>query len=1299
MLTLHGTAAHSSFRLKKILTQLQDQLPSISSIQSQFVHIAELNAELDSKEHDILVALLSYGETGSKQSLKPNVWVFPRLGTISPWSSKASDIVHNAGLEKVKRVERGIAFEISAAKDLNESELLSISNILRDRMIEMLVFDLADAKQLFSSAEAKPLVRIDILQHGKQALQTANAELGLALSEDEVDYLFENFSKSGRNPSDAELMMFAQANSEHCRHKIFNADWVIDGVEQPKSLFSMIRNTHEHYSEGVLSAYSDNAAVIAGAETRRFYAEQVAGDYAWHTEPAHIMIKVETHNHPTAISPYPGASTGNGGEIRDEAATGLGAKTKAGLCGFSVSNLHLPDASKPWEGELHKPDRIASALDIMLEGPIGGAAFNNEFGRPNLTGYFRSYEQTAAKPGSDSSMRRGYHKPIMIAGGMGNIKAEHAVKPDVHPGLKLVVLGGPAMLIGLGGGAASSVSSGTSSEDLDFASVQRGNPEMQRRAQEVIDRCWQMGENNPIALIHDVGAGGISNALPELIDHSKHGGVIELRNVLNDEPGMSPMEIWCNEAQERFVLCITPERIDEFKAICERERALYCVVGELTEAKQLIISDEKFGNNPVDMPMEVLLGKAPKMLRDVESRSLTGDDFDTSSLDLQDAVSRVLRHPTVGDKTFLVTIGDRAVMGHTARDQMVGPWQVPVADVAVTTGSLSGFTGEAMAMGERAPVASLNAPASGRLAIGECLLNMAASNIGDIGNIKLSANWMAACGYDGEDAALYATVKAVGEELCPDLGIAVPVGKDSLSMRTKWNEGENEHEVVAPLSLIISGFSPVKDARKTLTPLLDLETQSVLILLDLGAGKDRLGGSILTQVYQQTGSETPDVDDAEILKSAFQLIQSLNQNDLLLAYHDRSDGGLFATLTEMAFASRCGLDINLDQLNTDNVSALFSEELGAVLQVSQNDLAAVTKIIAQYGLSEFCVEIGRPLKSNHIDFKRNDNSVFSAAREELHRLWSETSYHMQSLRDNPHCAQEEYDRILDLNDPGVQPKLTFEVAEDIAAPFLNMNSRPKVAVIREQGVNSHVEMAAAFDLAGFETYDVHMTDILQGRHKLSEFKGLVACGGFSYGDVLGAGEGWAKTILFNHKARDEFSQFFERTDSFSLGVCNGCQMMSTLKDIIPGAEHWPKFLRNRSEQYEARFSNVRIEESPSILLQGMAGSVVPVVTSHGEGRAGFVDAAHLASASEIISMRYVDNRHQLNDAYPHNPNGSPEGITSLTSLDGRVTIMMPHPERVFRTIQMSYVSKQHEQEWGEFSPWMRIFRNARVWVD
>ena len=1296
MITLLGTSAYSDFRIQKLLMQLQVINPSIKSISSRFVHLADVKEELNAVELNTLTALLTYGETEVAE-VAANLWVFPRFGTISPWASKATDIAKNTGLDKVKRLERGIALEIQASKILSSDELVALAPVLHDRMTETVLFNLKESEKLFNTAKPRQLQTVDILHGGREQLLKANSELGLALSDDEIDYLVENFTKLKRNPSDAELMMFAQANSEHCRHKIFNADWVLDDEVQEKSLFSMIRNTHAHHPDGVLSAYSDNAAVIEGYNTKRFYPTELAGDYKWHQEDAHIMIKVETHNHPTAISPFPGASTGNGGEIRDEAATGLGAKTKAGLSGFSVSNLHLPEAPKPWEDKLQKPNRIASALDIMLEGPIGGAAFNNEFGRPNLTGYFRSYEQTAPRP-NGGEMQRGYHKPIMIAGGMGNIKPEHAVKPDVHPGLKLVVLGGPAMLIGLGGGAASSMASGSSSEDLDFASVQRGNPEMQRRAQEVIDRCWQMGENSPIALIHDVGAGGISNALPELIDHSDHGGVIELRNVLNDEPSMSPMEIWCNEAQERFVLCVEPNRIEEFEAICKRERALYCVVGDLTEEKQLIINDKLFDNSPVDMPMDVLLGKAPKLTRTAEHATYEPQEFDTSEIDLKEAVNRVLRNPTVGDKTFLVTIGDRAVMGHTARDQMVGPWQVPVADVAVTTSALSGFTGEAMAMGERTPIASLNAPASGRMAIGETLLNMAAADIGPIGNIKLSANWMAACGYPGEDAALFDTVKAVGEELCPTLGIAIPVGKDSLSMRTKWDEQGTEHEVVAPLSLIVSGFAPVKDVRKTLTPELDLSEDSGLLLIDVAEGRDRLGASILTQVYKQTGDVTPDVDNAATLAGVFAAIQSLIAQGLIQAYHDRSDGGVFAVLAEMAFASRCGLDISLDYSSSDAISALFNEELGAVIQVRNSDLEKVQAVFEEFDILDCLKVIGVPVAGNIISISRNDEVLFSEERQNLHRLWSETSYHMQSLRDNPECAQEEYDRLLDVNDAGIQPVIKFAVSEDISAPYLNLNAKPKLAILREQGVNSHVEMAAAFDIAGFETYDVHMTDILEGRHKLADFKGLIACGGFSYGDVLGAGEGWAKTILFNNQARDEFEAFYNRQDTFSLGVCNGCQMMSNLREIIPGADLWPRFLTNRSEQYEARYSQVRVEQTNSILLQDMVGSVIPVVTSHGEGRASFKDAAHLKAVQDLVSLRYVDNSHQLSDVYPHNPNGSPQGITSLTSTDGRATIMMPHPERVFRTIQMSSVSKQHEQEWGEYSPWMRIFRNARKWV-
>ncbi|OZB04089.1 MAG: phosphoribosylformylglycinamidine synthase, partial [Idiomarina sp. 34-48-12] len=1058
------------------------------------------------------------------------------------------------------------------------------------------------------------------------------------------------------------------------------------------------KNTFEVTPENVLSAYKDNAAVMVGSEAGRFYpypaGTSAAGEYSYFHEPVHILMKVETHNHPTAISPYPGAATGSGGEIRDEGATGRGSKPKAGLVGFSVSNLRIPGFEQPWEEDFGKPDRIVTALDIMLEGPLGGAAFNNEFGRPALTGYFRTYEEKVNSHNGEEI--RGYHKPIMIAGGMGNIREQHVEKGEIPVGAKLVVLGGPAMNIGLGGGAASSMTSGTSSEDLDFASVQRDNPEMERRCQEVIDRCWQLGDKNPIAFIHDVGAGGLSNAMPELVSDGGRGGNFELRKVPNDEPGMSPLEIWCNESQERYVMAIAPDRMDVFEEICKRERAPFAVIGEATEAEHLTLTDEHFGNKPIDLPLNVLLGKPPKMHRDVASKQAQGESIARDGIKLSEAAKRLLRLPAIAEKTFLITIGDRTVTGLVARDQMVGPWQIPVADVAVTAASYDTYAGEAMAMGERTPLALLNYAASARMAVGESLTNIAAADIGDLKFVKLSANWMAAAGHPGEDAGLYEAVKAVGEELCPALGITIPVGKDSMSMKTQWQDNEGSKAVTAPLSLVITAFGRVRDVRRTLTPQLRMDKgDSKLVLIDLSRGKNRLGGSALAQVYRQLGDVTPDVDSAETLKGFFDATQQLVHDKKLMAYHDRSDGGLFTTVAEMAFAGHCGVEVALDNLGDDDLAALFSEELGAVVQVSVEDLEQVMAVYAEHGLEDCVHVIGRPVREDVVRFNRNGEEVLAHLRSHYRAIWAETTHQMQRLRDNPACADEEFDAKQNLNDPGLFADLSFDVSEDVAAPYINTGRDPMVAILREQGVNSHVEMAAAFDRAGFAAIDVHMSDILSGRVSLEKFNGLVACGGFSYGDVLGAGEGWAKSILFNSRARDEFAAFFERNKTFALGVCNGCQMLSNLKELIPGAEAWPHFVTNRSERFEARFSLVEVQKNNSLFFEGMAGSRMPIAVSHGEGRAEFKgnDLATV-NAEGLVTMRYINNKGDLAATYPANPNGSPEGITGLTTKDGRVSIMMPHPERVFRTVANSW----HPDEWGEDSPWMRMFRNARVYL-
>lgn len=1296
MLILRGAPAYSEFRLRKLSERLSAALDRPVDIYAEFMHFAQLEQGLEEDERRILDRLLTYGPKLSGHDPAGHlVLATPRPGTISPWSSKATDIAHNCGLHKIHRIERGVAYYLETADSaLSRDALTAAADVLHDRMTEAVFFDLEDAASLFSAAQPRPSISVDVLGGGRDALARANGELGLALSDDEIDYLVESFQGLQRNPTDVELMMFAQANSEHCRHKIFNADWVIDGEARERSLFKMIRNTTEVSPDDVLSAYSDNAAVIRGHRGRRFMPDPQTRRYGYSDEDIEILMKVETHNHPTAISPFPGAATGSGGEIRDEGATGQGSKPKAGLTGFSVSNLRLPDLAEPWEVDYGKPDRIVSALDIMLEGPIGAAAFNNEFGRPNLCGYFRTYEQEITL-GEDRELR-GYHKPIMLAGGLGNIRQQHIRKERFPAGTPLVVLGGPAMLIGLGGGAASSMASGASAEDLDFASVQRSNPEMERRCQEVIDRCWERGDENPVLFIHDVGAGGLSNALPELVHDAGRGGRFELRAVPNDDPGMSPMEIWCNESQERYVMAVDALRLDEFRDICERERCPYAIVGEATEEEHLLLGDAHFDDTPIDMPMPLLFGKPPRMLRDVHHDRRERRPLSLEDLELEEAALRVLRLPTVADKTFLITIGDRTITGQVARDQMVGPWQVPVADCAVTLSGFSGYTGEAMSMGERTPLALLDAPASGRMAVGEAITNIAAAAIAKIGDIKLSANWMAAAGHEGEDARLFDTVRAVGMELCPALGISIPVGKDSMSMKTVWQDKGESRAMAAPLSLIVSAFAPVTDARRTLDPQLRLDSGDTdLILVDLGKGKNRLGGSCLAQVYGDLGATGPDLNDPAMLVRFFDLVQDLRAEDLLLAYHDRSDGGLFVTLSEMAFAGRCGLEIDLDGCGEEAGEILFNEELGAVLQVRHTDTDDVLKLLHDAGLGHHSHVLGRPDAGEQFLFRFRSKDVLRGNRAEFQAAWSEVTYRMQSLRDNPDCAGEEYARIETLAGKGIEPKLSFDPDLDIAAPYVQRGVRPPMAVLREQGVNGQIEMGAAFHKAGFDCTDVHMSDLIAGRVTLGQFKGLVACGGFSYGDVLGAGEGWAKSILFNPRVRDQFAAFFMRPDSFTLGVCNGCQMLSNLQELIPGAEHWPHFVRNRSEQFEARVSMVEVLSSPSIMFEGMAGSRLPVPVAHGEGRAEFRSASDLAAVNNLTSLRFIESDGNLAERYPANPNGSPDGITGLTSVDGRVTIMMPHPERVFRTVQNSW----HPDDWGPDGPWLRLFRNARAWVN
>jgi len=1478
MLILRGSPALSDFRLQKLLLDLRAAGLPARGVSAEFVHVVE-SPELPPAQLAVLEKLLTYGPSRAAAKVDGLVQVVaPRPGTISPWSSKATDIAHICGLDAVKRIERVIEYTIaldagegggtnlkteisdrkSAANpglkseifDLAPADRAALAARLHDRMTQVVFGRLSDCAALFHHEAPRPMTSVPVLAQGRAALVSANALLGLALADDEIDYLVANFTALGRDPNDIELMMFAQANSEHCRHKIFNATWEIDGAPRDRSLFQMIKNTYQLHSEGILSAYKDNAAVFAGSRGGRFFVDPRTGEYAAHEEDIHILCKVETHNHPTAISPYPGAATGSGGEIRDEGATGRGAKPKAGLTGFTVSNLKLPGAVQPWEQENGKPGRIVSGLEIMIEGPLGGAAFNNEFGRPNINGYFRTYEQAvpAALPAGDagspiSKFRsqlgvsdsrpdsqpstlnsqlstaagsgisnpksqipatelRGYHKPIMLAGGLGNIRAGHVKKAGINPGDQLVVLGGPAMLIGLGGGAASSLASGSGQADLDFASVQRDNAEMERRCQEVIDRCWALGDDNPISFIHDVGAGGVSNALPELVNDGGRGGRFRLRALPNDEPGMSPLEIWCNESQERYVLAVPAARLEVFERLCERERCPFAVVGEATEKRQLVLEDSHFANRPIDLPLEVLLGKPPRMSRADTTRHRPLLPL-SLSLSLSDAVHRVLSHPTVADKTFLISIGDRTLGGLICRDQMVGPWQVPVADCAVTAAAFDVYTGEAMAMGERTPVAVNSAAASARLAVGEALTNLAAAQVGDLGKVNLSANWMAAPAVPGDGADLYAAVQAVGLELCPALGITIPVGKDSMSMSTAWTEDGVAMRVTAPVSLIISAFAPVADIRLSLTPQLQTGAgpsiadgpastaqvgrvvpaeprreaalpedsphpdsaaknpgsnsvdETVLLLIDLGRGRNRLGGSILAQVVSQTGTEPADVDRPDDLKNFWNAIQQLGRERKILAYHDRSDGGLLATVVEMAFAGHVGIDLVLPTkhakpdregprtpgiVGDDSPDAgsafaqLFSEELGAVIQVRNADLAHVTGVFASFELASTLAPIGSLNADYTLRIRHGGAPIFSESLTTLRAVWSDVTRRIAAMRDNPACAESEFQLKLDPTDPGITPVITFDYGAKAAAKVagdklraerpvsgtadsqlstLNIQpgrSRPSIAILREQGVNGEVEMAAAFTRAGFRAIDVHMTDILTGRISLKDFRGLAACGGFSYGDVLGAGEGWAKSVLFHERARAEFAGFFAREDTFALGVCNGCQMMSNLHSIVPGSGHWPRFVQNKSERYEGRFVSVKIEKSPSLFFAGMEGSVIPICTAHGEGYAEFPDAAAAKACSDsgLVSARFVDNQQAraasraqgvtdapvFTEQYPLNPNSSPFGLTALTTTTGRVTIMMPHPERVFRTHAMSW----HPADWPEDSPWMKMFYNAREWV-
>ncbi|WP_180177163.1 phosphoribosylformylglycinamidine synthase [Acinetobacter sp. YH12039] len=1277
MFIVAGAPAHSSFKKTQLLNRLAS-MSSVQSFDSQWVYL--FDQALDEQQQQSALQLLNDGasfELRQAASDEVQILVTPRVGTISPWSSKATDIFANCNTP-VHRLERGVLFTLKGITDVSNE----VKQVLHDRMTESVFNHINDAAALFVETEPKPLNSIDILGEGKAALVKANSEFGFALSDEEIDYLTEAFIKLGRNPHDIELMMFAQANSEHCRHKIFGSEWTIDGEVQPLSLFQMIKNTYKESPTDVLSAYKDNASVIVGFDTQRFYpkldAETGHHVYKYKSQAAHILMKVETHNHPTAIAPFAGAATGSGGEIRDEGATGRGGKPKAGLTGFTVSNLNIPGFEQPWEENYGKPSRMASPLQIMIEGPLGGAAFNNEFGRPALNGYFRTFEQNV------NGDVKGFHKPIMIAGGYGNIRPDHVEKDAIQPGDLLIVLGGPAMLIGLGGGAASSVDSGKLGENLDFASVQRENPEMERRCQEVIDACWRMEDHNPIVSVHDVGAGGISNAMPELVNDHELGAILDLRKIPSLEKGMSPMEIWSNEAQERYVLAIRPSSLELFESLCARERCPFAVLGEATEARQLTVNDPLFENKAVDMPMQVMLGGTPRMSRSYETIERKGDDFTAETVtDLKDAIYRVLKNPTVASKSFLITIGDRSITGMVARDQFVGKWQVPVADVAVTTTSLVGYTGEAMAMGERPPVALLNPAASARLSVAESISNIMSAKIDQISDIKLSANWMAAAGQQGEDQALFEGVKAIGMEMCPALGIAIPVGKDSLSMRTTWNDEGEDKSVTSPMSGVITAFAPVTDVRKTLTPELK-NIESVLVRIDLSKGQFRLGGSILAQVYKAIGSVTPDVDSFDDFKAFFALVQDWNNRGLIKAYHDIGDGGLLATVAEMMFASRLGV-----ALEDQSTASLFAEEIGAVLQISKADWAALEVEVAASSLKDAIAVVGTVNDTDTLTV-----NGLSLDRAELQQAWTEVSHQIQRLRDNVETADQEYALIADKSHAGLIAKPTFDLNEPIEAPYIN-ERRPNMVILREQGVNGHVEMAAAFDKVGFNTVDVHMSDLLAGRISLDDFEGLVACGGFSYGDVLGAGGGWAKSVLFNPKLRDQFEKFFNRDETFSLGICNGCQMLSQLAPLIPGAEAWPRFHRNTSEMFEARAVNVRVEKSNSVLLEGMEGSILPIAVAHGEGRvvASAENIAALNAGDQVI-LRYVNSQGNPTQHYPMNPNGSPEAISGVTSKDGRATIMMPHPERNFRAIQHSW----KPEDWDQDGAWLRMFRNARKFI-
>ncbi len=1279
MISFHsGIQALRKFKVKSLNKRIKSLIPDLNLIGTEYIHFIESKKNLSSSNKTKLNKLLNYApKVGLVQSRKI-ITISPRIGTISPWSTKATDICQLCGLSIISRLERGINYHFD--RNICDSELDHILELVMDKMTESHLENINDASLLFNELEPGKFDSIDILNDGKSAIRKANIELGLVLSKSEVNYLFDSFIAIERNPRDIELMMFAQANSEHCRHKIFNADWTIDSEDQALSLFGMIKNTYQKNPDGLLSVYSDNSAVMNGYEST-FFETDAKGVYRTSIAEKAVLMKVETHNHPTAIAPDPGAATGSGGEIRDEGATGRGSKPKAGLCGFSVSNLKIPNSIQSWEIEYGKSNQIASALEIMIDAPIGAASFNNEFGRPNTCGYFRTYEQK-----TKNNEVRGYHKPIMLAGGIGNIKTNHVEKGLISGGDKIIVLGGPAMLIGLGGGAASSIGSGDQSEDLDFASVQRANPEMQRRAQEVISTCVNLGDKNPIVSIHDIGAGGLSNGIPELVNDSKKGAKLQLRSIPNDELKMTPLEIWCNESQERYVIAIKEKSINLFDEICLKERAPYALLGSVTEDRHLLLEDSHFNNKPIDIEMSLLFGSSPKIHKDVKSLPNIENEFDSNVISIDAAINRLLRLPTIASKNFLITIADRSVTGLIARDQMIGPWQVPVANCAISLSDYDGYQGEAMAIGEKTPISIINAAAAARMSVGESLTNLLSAYIEDIRDIKLSANWMCASGHPGEDAKLYEAVKSIGMELCPKLGLTIPVGKDSMSMKSSWNENGNEKSVTAPLSLIISAFSKTPDVRQQVTPLLNTEIESKLFLIDLGFGKNRMGGSSLAQVFNQIGNKAPDLDDPILFSEFFKLINSLNKENLISAYHDRSDGGALISLLEMAFASKCGLDIQASNL----ISELFNEELGCIIQIPDNKKVAVLEKFEKIGLKDYTKPIAMINKSDEIIIYQKNEKVFQQKRNSLQKLWSSTSYEISKLRDNPLCAESEFSENLK-NSNGLKISPSFDINKVISAPYLNQDAKPNIAILREQGINGHIEMAAAFSKAGFEAIDVHMSQILSGEVSLAQFKGLAACGGFSYGDVLGAGRGWANSILFNNLAKDEFSEYFLRTDSFTLGVCNGCQMISNLTEIIPGTENWPSFERNNSEQFEARFTGVKINDSNSIFFNEMERSIIPIVIAHGEGKATFKSDL----TTQNIVMQYVDHSGVISQVYPHNPNGSENATAAICDPSGRITIMMPHPERVFRAVQNSW----HPNDWKERSPWMRMFENARQWIN